>query len=83
MTDDVLETRWYINAAGNIVTDISIMIMPLPILSKLQMPSKQKYFLIAIFSLGILYVYHSFIVLRKGPCPILRSGIDTKTLTNG
>lgn len=52
---------WYINAAGNIVTDLSIMIMPLPVLSKLQLARKQKFFLIGIFCLGFLYVRdHSF-----------------------
>lgn len=45
---------WYINAAGNIVTDLAIFIMPLPVLNKLQLRKKQKYFLIGIFSLGFL-----------------------------
>lgn len=45
---------WYINAAGNIATDLAIFIMPLPVLNKLQLRRKQKYFLIAIFSLGFL-----------------------------
>lgn len=47
---------WYINAAGNIVTDLAIFIMPLPVLSKLQLHKKQKYFVMGIFSLGFLYV---------------------------
>lgn len=47
---------WYINAAGNIATDLAIFIMPLPVLNKLQLRKKQKYFLMAIFSLGFLYV---------------------------
>lgn len=45
---------WYINAAGNIVTDLAIFIMPLPVLNKLQLRRKQKYFLLGIFSLGFL-----------------------------
>lgn len=45
---------WYINAAGNIATDLAIFIMPLPVLSKLQLRRKQKYFLMGIFSLGFL-----------------------------
>lgn len=47
---------WYINAAGNIATDLAIFIMPLPALSKLQLGKKQKYMLLGIFSLGFLYV---------------------------
>lgn len=55
---------WYINAAGNIATDLSIIILPLPILGKLQLRKKQKYFLVGIFSLGFLYVTSSPILLR-------------------
>lgn len=47
---------WYINAAGNIASDLAIFIMPLPVLNRLQLRKKQKYFLIGIFSLGFLYV---------------------------
>lgn len=47
---------WYINAAGNIATDLAIFIMPLPVLSRLQLRKKQKYLLMGIFSLGFLYV---------------------------
>lgn len=54
---------WYINAAGNIATDLAIFIMPLPVLHKLQLRKKQKYFLIGIFSLGFLYVESTLLPL--------------------
>lgn len=43
---------WYANAAGNIVTDIIIFVLPLPPLSRLKLRRGQKYGLIAVFSLG-------------------------------
>lgn len=46
--------QFYINAAGNIVTDLAVFIMPLPALWKLVLPKAQKYFLVGIFSLGFL-----------------------------
>ena len=46
--------QWYINAAGNIVTDFSIFVLPLPVLGKLDLPRPQKIVLMAIFSLGFL-----------------------------
>ncbi|KAF7552844.1 hypothetical protein G7Z17_g4018 [Cylindrodendrum hubeiense] len=43
---------WYINAAGNIATDILILLLPLPIIRKLQLGRRQKYVLTSIFCLG-------------------------------
>lgn len=65
---------WYINAAGNIATDLAIFIMPLPVLNKLQLRKKQKYFLMGIFSLGFLYVAPSY-----PPLPLSR-GLSAHTL---
>lgn len=47
---------WYINAAGNIATDLAILGMPLPVLAKLKLRRQQKYILLGIFCLGFLYV---------------------------
>ncbi|KAI0442533.1 hypothetical protein F4803DRAFT_367594 [Xylaria telfairii] len=44
--------QWYINAGGNIVTDIVIFILPLPVVVRLNLPKAQKYSLVGIFSLG-------------------------------
>ncbi|KAL6401912.1 hypothetical protein AUP68_14369 [Ilyonectria robusta] len=43
---------WYINAAGNIATDILILILPLPIILKLKLGRRQKYILMSILCLG-------------------------------
>ncbi|KAI2469907.1 hypothetical protein F4781DRAFT_442290 [Annulohypoxylon bovei var. microspora] len=45
--------QWYINAAGNITTDIVIFVLPLPVLRHLHMPRAQRLVLIGIFSLGL------------------------------
>ncbi|KAH6650542.1 hypothetical protein F5144DRAFT_588997 [Chaetomium tenue] len=43
---------WYINAAGNIVTDIIIFVLPLPALCRLNLRRGQKFALLGVFSLG-------------------------------
>lgn len=43
---------WYINAAGNIVTDVMIFIIPLPALGGLNLRKQQKLALIGVFCLG-------------------------------
>ena len=46
--------QWYINAAGNIISDIIIFTIPLPIIRKLKLQRYQKYVLTFIFCLGFL-----------------------------
>ncbi|KAG8163339.1 hypothetical protein KVR01_006636 [Diaporthe batatas] len=61
---------WYINAAGNIVTDLAILILPLPVLAKLKLRRQQKYILIGIFCLGLFTCAISLIrlsYLKQGP----------------
>jgi hypothetical protein len=43
---------WFFNAAVNIVTDLTILILPMPVLSTLRLPLKQKVGLMFIFALG-------------------------------
>ncbi|KAK3905781.1 hypothetical protein C8A05DRAFT_12456 [Staphylotrichum tortipilum] len=43
---------WYINAAGNIITDVIIFVLPLPALSRLNLRKGQKLALIGVFCLG-------------------------------
>ncbi len=45
---------WYINAAGNIATDIAIFVLPLPVIRGLKLARPQKLMLVGIFSLGFL-----------------------------
>ncbi|KAI1461517.1 hypothetical protein F4805DRAFT_412295 [Annulohypoxylon moriforme] len=44
--------QWYINAAGNITTDIVIFVLPMPVLRHLHMPRAQRLVVIGIFSFG-------------------------------
>ena len=46
--------QFYINAAGNIITDIIVFLLPITILSRLNLVRAQKLVLIGIFSLGFL-----------------------------
>lgn len=43
---------WYINAAGNILTDVTVFVVPLPALGSLNLRKAQKIMLLGIFSLG-------------------------------
>lgn len=46
--------QWYINAAGNIITDVAVFALPLPALWSLNLAKGHKYVLVGIFSLGFL-----------------------------
>lgn len=45
---------WYMMAGFNLVTDLVVFCMPLPVIKSLNLPRKQKMMLFAIFSLGFL-----------------------------
>lgn len=47
---------WFSNAAVHIATDLAILAIPLPALSALELPKRQKIALFAIFALGGLCV---------------------------
>lgn len=47
-------TMWYVSGIVHIVTDFAIIVMPLPIVWKLQLPRSQKIYLTGIFGLGSL-----------------------------
>jgi hypothetical protein len=49
---------WFFNAAINIVTDLVILIMPIPVLSHLQISWKRRFGLMLLFAVGSLYVVH-------------------------
>lgn len=46
--------QWYINAGGNILTDIMVLTLPLPIIRRLNLAKNQKYMLMGVFCLGFL-----------------------------
>ncbi|KAL1887822.1 hypothetical protein Cpir12675_006408 [Ceratocystis pirilliformis] len=43
---------WYINAAGNILTDLVIVVLPVKVLWNLHLPKSQRLSLIGVFALG-------------------------------
>lgn len=45
---------WFSNSALNIVTDIMIFALPIPLLKKLQLPRRQKMGLMFVFTFGAL-----------------------------
>ncbi|KZL78555.1 integral membrane protein, partial [Colletotrichum tofieldiae] len=56
--------QWYINAAGNIITDIIVFVLPLPVIHRLKLARGQKYVLLGIFCLGFFTCTISFIRIR-------------------
>ncbi|CAK7226762.1 hypothetical protein SEUCBS140593_006351 [Sporothrix eucalyptigena] len=56
--------QWYINAAGNIASDVSIFLFPIPILKNLNLKRTQKYIVIGIFSLGFFTCAISIIRIK-------------------
>ncbi|KAJ5747305.1 uncharacterized protein N7511_009001 [Penicillium nucicola] len=59
------ETVWFFNASMNIATDISLLLLPMPLLSKLQLPRTQKLALMGVFAMGILVVITSILRLSS------------------
>lgn len=43
---------WFSNSGIHILTDVIILIYPMPVLKSLQLPKKQKIALMAVFALG-------------------------------
>lgn len=50
-------TVWFLNGGIQIITDIVILFLPMPLLYKMSLPRRQKAGLILIFGVGILYVF--------------------------
>ncbi|KAM6514584.1 hypothetical protein FSOLCH5_008822 [Fusarium solani] len=55
------QPQWYINAAGNIATDVMVFLLPIPAIRSLRLPRTQKFILAGIFSLGFFTVILSAI----------------------
>lgn len=66
---------WYINAAGNILTDVTIFVLPLPVLRTLNLRRNQKIVLLGIFSLGFFVsVTHQRVSPLPNRHPVVQSG---------
>ncbi|CAG8904104.1 unnamed protein product [Penicillium egyptiacum] len=59
------ETVWFFNASMNIITDIALLVLPMPLISKLQLPRTQKIALMGVFAIGILVVVTSILRLSS------------------
>ena len=46
---------WYANAGANIFGDFIILLLPMPVVKKLQLPARQRWGLALVFGLGVLY----------------------------
>ncbi|KAJ0131225.1 Uncharacterized protein HZ326_25684 [Fusarium oxysporum f. sp. albedinis] len=66
-------TIWYVMAGFNLVTDIAIFCLPLPVIKSLNLPPRQKIMLFAIFSLGFFTCIISIYRIRT-----LKSAASTK-----
>lgn len=45
---------WYVMASFNLISDIALFVLPLPVIRRLQLPKRQKWTLIIVFGLGLL-----------------------------
>ncbi|PLB47213.1 hypothetical protein P170DRAFT_363022 [Aspergillus steynii IBT 23096] len=59
------EALWFFNASMNIATDLALLIMPMPLLSHLQLPRMQKLALMAVFAIGGLVAITSILRLSS------------------
>lgn len=46
------EALWFFNAAMNLITDMVLLVLPMPVLNSLQLPRKQRIALMAVFAIG-------------------------------
>ncbi|KAB8228206.1 PTH11-like integral membrane protein [Aspergillus alliaceus] len=69
------EAVWFFNASMNIATDLALLIMPMPLLSQLQLPRIQKLALMGVFAIGGLVVVTS--VLRLSSLHAVAYDFDT------
>ncbi|KJR85159.1 uncharacterized protein SPSK_09383 [Sporothrix schenckii 1099-18] len=56
---------WFSNASINIATDIAIILLPMPLIKGLQIPTRQKVILMVIFAFGTVVCITSIIRLRS------------------
>lgn len=56
---------WFSNAAINIVTDFMIVILPMPVVNRLQLKKKQKWLLMGVFAFGAIVCVISIVRLHS------------------
>lgn len=72
---------WYSNAAIQILTDIVILLLPMPLLSNLHLPQRQKAGIIVVFCVGIMVIATSSARLYE-LSTMIRGGDFTLTNSN-
>ncbi|KAL1306841.1 hypothetical protein AAFC00_005497 [Neodothiora populina] len=55
---------WFANASLNIITDVAIFILPMPVLHQLHLPKRQRYALMGVFGLGAFVCVTSMVRLK-------------------
>ncbi|KAH7195864.1 hypothetical protein DER44DRAFT_542847 [Fusarium oxysporum] len=58
------KSSFYVSAAGNILTDILIMALPIPVLRSLKLGRRQKWILMSVFCLGIFTCLISLVRIK-------------------
>ncbi|KAH7154029.1 hypothetical protein DER46DRAFT_687672 [Fusarium sp. MPI-SDFR-AT-0072] len=58
------KSSFYVGAAGNILTDILIMVLPIPVLRSLKLGRRQKWILMSVFCLGIFTCLISLVRIK-------------------
>lgn len=74
------EAVWFFNASMNIATDIALLVLPMPLLSKLQLPRMQKIALMGVFAMGLLVVVTS--ILRLSSLREVAKSPDTSCMSS-
>ncbi|KAL1967975.1 hypothetical protein VTN77DRAFT_2392 [Rasamsonia byssochlamydoides] len=59
------EALWFFNAAMNLLTDMVLLILPMPVLNSLQLPRKQRLALMGVFAVGGLVCITSMLRLKS------------------
>ncbi|KAJ5380858.1 uncharacterized protein N7496_003286 [Penicillium cataractarum] len=59
------EALWFSNSAIHILTDILILVYPMPVLRSLQLPKRQKFALMGVFALGGFVLITSILRLKS------------------
>ncbi|KAJ5820143.1 hypothetical protein N7474_005734 [Penicillium riverlandense] len=62
LSEDIV---WFTNAGIQILTDLVILVLPMPLISKLQLPTRQKAGIMLVFGLGVFVVATSSVRLYE------------------
>jgi fucose permease len=81
-----LITLYLVSSPVNIITDLVILVLPIPILTGMHLPQKQKTILVFTFCLGIFVTIVDVIriyYLQQAMASVLLAGVSSPTITHG